>query len=83
MDWKLELVVVPVTDVDRAKSFYSEQLGFAVDHDTRVSDEMYIVQLTPPRSACSIAVGTGIVDTPPGSVQGLQLVVSDIEARPG
>jgi catechol 2,3-dioxygenase-like lactoylglutathione lyase family enzyme len=80
MDWKLELVVVPVTDVDRAKRFYSEQLGFVVDHDTRVSDEMHIVQLTPPGSACSIAVGAGIVDTPPGSVQGLQLVVSDIEA---
>jgi catechol 2,3-dioxygenase-like lactoylglutathione lyase family enzyme len=79
MDWKLELVVVPVTDVDRAKRFYGEQIGFVVDHDTRVSDEMRIVQLTPPGSACSIAVGTGIVDTPPGSVQGMQLVVSDIE----
>jgi predicted enzyme related to lactoylglutathione lyase len=79
MDWKLELVVVPVTDVDRAKRFYGEQVGFVVDHDTRVSDEMRIVQLTPPGSACSIAVGTGIVDTPPGSVQGMQLVVSDIE----
>jgi catechol 2,3-dioxygenase-like lactoylglutathione lyase family enzyme len=80
MDWKLELVVVPVTDVDRAKRFYSEQVGFVVDHDTRVSDELRIVQLTPPGSACSVAVGTGIVDTPPGSVQGMQLVVSDIEA---
>jgi predicted enzyme related to lactoylglutathione lyase len=79
MDWKLELVVVPVTDVDRAKRFYGEQVGFVDDHDTRVSDEMRIVQLTPPGSACSIAVGTGIVDTPPGSVQGMQLVVSDIE----
>jgi predicted enzyme related to lactoylglutathione lyase len=79
MDWKLELVVVPVTDVDRAKRFYGEQVGFVVDHDTRVSDEMRIVQLTPPGSACSVAVGTGIVDTPPGSVQGMQLVVSDIE----
>jgi predicted enzyme related to lactoylglutathione lyase len=79
MDGKLELVVVPVTDVDRAKRFYGEQVGFVVDHDTRVSDEMRIVQLTPPGSACSIALGTGIVDTPPGSVQGMQLVVSDIE----
>jgi catechol 2,3-dioxygenase-like lactoylglutathione lyase family enzyme len=80
MDWKLEVVVVPVTDVDQAKRFYSEQAGFVIDHDTRVSDEMHIVQLTPPGSACSIVVGTGIVDTPPGSVKGLQLVVSDIEA---
>jgi catechol 2,3-dioxygenase-like lactoylglutathione lyase family enzyme len=80
VDWKLELVVVPVTDVDRAKRFYSEQVGFVVDHDTRVSDEMRLVQLTPPGSACSIALGTGIVDTPPGSVQGMQLVVSDVDA---
>ena len=80
MDWKLEVVVVPVTDVGRAKRFYSEQVGFVVDHDTRVSDEMRIVQLTPPGSACSIVVGTGIVDMPPGSVKGLQLVVPDIEA---
>lgn len=80
MDWKLEVVVVPVTDVDRAKRFYSEQVGFVVDYDTRFSDEMRSVQLTPPGSACSIAVGTGIVDMPPGSVKGLQLVVSDIEA---
>ena len=80
MDWKLELVVVPVTDVDRAKRFYSEQVGFVVDHDTRVGDDMHIVQLTPPGSACSIALGTGVVDTPPGSVAGLQLVVPDINA---
>jgi predicted enzyme related to lactoylglutathione lyase len=80
MDWKLELVIVPVTDVDRAKRFYSEQVGFVVDHDTRISDEMRVVQLTPPGSACSIAIGAGLVNTPPGSVQGLQLVVSDIEA---
>ncbi|MGH3815517.1 MAG: VOC family protein [Pseudonocardiaceae bacterium] len=76
----LELVTVPVTDVDRAKRFYSEQVGFVVDHDTPVSDDMRVVQLTPPGSACSIALGTGIVDTPPGSAQGMQLVVSDIEA---
>ena len=80
MDWKLELIAVPVSDVDRAKAFYTEQAGFAADHDHRVSDEIRFVQLTPPGSACSIALGTGIVDTPPGSVQGLQLVVPDIEA---
>jgi predicted enzyme related to lactoylglutathione lyase len=80
MDWKLELVAVPVSDVDRAKAFYTEQAGFNVDHDHTVSDEIRFVQLTPPGSACSIALGTGIVDTPPGSVQGLQLVVADVEA---
>ncbi len=80
MDWKLELVGIPVSDVDRAKAFYTEQVGFVADHDHTVSDEIRFVQLTPPGSACSIAFGTGIVDTPPGSVQGLQLVVADIEA---
>ncbi|MGH3713481.1 MAG: VOC family protein [Micromonosporaceae bacterium] len=80
MDWKIELVVVPVNDVERAKRFYSEQLGFAVDHDTRVSDTMHIVQLTPPGSGCSIAISTGLVPTPPGAIQGIQLVVPDIEA---
>jgi predicted enzyme related to lactoylglutathione lyase len=80
MDWKLELVAVPVSDVDRAKAFYSEQAGFNVDHDHTVSDSLRFVQLTPPGSACSIALGTGIVDAPPGSAQGLQLVVPDIEA---
>ena len=80
MEWKLELVVVPVSDVERAKRFYSEQVGFAVDHDTRVSDDMHIVQLTPPGSACSIAIGKGMVATRPGTIQGLQLVVPDIEA---
>jgi catechol 2,3-dioxygenase-like lactoylglutathione lyase family enzyme len=80
MEWKLELVVIPVTDVDRSKHFYSEQLGFAVDHDTRIGDDVRVVQLTPPGSACSIAVGVGIVKSAPGSVQGIQLVVSDIEA---
>jgi predicted enzyme related to lactoylglutathione lyase len=80
MDWKLELVAVPVSDVDRAKAFYTEKAGFNADHDHRVSDEIRFVQLTPPGSACSIAIGTGIVDTAPGSVQGLQLVVSDINA---
>jgi catechol 2,3-dioxygenase-like lactoylglutathione lyase family enzyme len=80
MDWKLELVGIPVSDVDRAKAFYTEQVGFVADHDHTVSDEIRFVQLTPPGSACSITFGVGIVDTPPGSVQGLQLVVSDIEA---
>jgi predicted enzyme related to lactoylglutathione lyase len=80
MDWKLEVVVVPVADVERAKRFYSEQVGFVVDHDTRINDEMRVVQLTPPGSACSIVIGTGIADMQPGSVKGLQLVVSDIEA---
>jgi predicted enzyme related to lactoylglutathione lyase len=80
MDWKLELVAVPVSDVDRAKTFYTEQVGFNADHDHRVSDEMRFVQLTPPGSTCSIAIGTGITEAQPGSVQGLQLVVSDIEA---
>ncbi len=80
MDWKLELVAVPVSDVDRAKAFYTDQVGFDADHDHRVSEEMRFVQLTPPGSGCSIAIGTGIMQTQPGSVQGLQLVVADIEA---
>jgi predicted enzyme related to lactoylglutathione lyase len=80
MDWKLELVAVPVSDVERAKAFYAEQVGFNADHDHTVSDQIRFVQLTPPGSACSIAIGTGLTDSPPGSVQGLQLVVSDINA---
>ena len=80
MDWKLELVAVPVSDVDRAKTFYSEQVGFNADHDHHVSDDIRFVQLTPPGSACSIALGVGVSDAPPGSVRGLQLVVSDIIA---
>jgi predicted enzyme related to lactoylglutathione lyase len=80
MDWKLELIAVPVSDVDRAKAFYTEQIGFNADHDHTVSEEMRFVQLTPPGSACSIAIGTGIMDSPPGSLQGLQMVVSDVEA---
>jgi predicted enzyme related to lactoylglutathione lyase len=80
MDWKLELVAVPVSDVDRAKAFYVDQVGFDADHDHQVSEEMRFVQLTPPGSGCSIAIGTGIMDTQPGSMRGLQLVVSDIEA---
>ena len=80
MDWKLEVVPVPVTDVDRAKHFYSEQVGFVVDLDTQISDEMRLVQLTPPGSGCSIHLSRGILSMPPGELEGLQLVVSDIEA---
>ena len=80
MDWKLELIAIPVSDVDRAKAFYVEKVGFNADHDHTVSDKIRFVQLTPPGSACSIALGMGIVNTPPGSLQGLQLVVSDIHA---
>ncbi len=80
VDWRLELVQVPVSDVDRAKAFYTEKAGFNADHDHTVSDEIRFVQLTPPGSDCSIALGTGLSGMEPGSVQGLQLVVSDIEA---
>jgi predicted enzyme related to lactoylglutathione lyase len=80
MDYKLELVAVPVTDVDRAKAFYTEKVGFNADHDFQVNEEMRFVQLTPPGSACSIAIGSGIVESEPGTVAGLQLVVPDIEA---
>jgi predicted enzyme related to lactoylglutathione lyase len=80
LDWKLELVAVPVSDVDRAKAFYTEKVGFNADHDQRVSDNLRFVQLTPPGSACSIALGEGITQTKPGSAQGLQLVVRDIKA---
>jgi catechol 2,3-dioxygenase-like lactoylglutathione lyase family enzyme len=80
MDIKLELVTLPVSDVDRAKAFYVDQVGFNADHDHKVTDELRFVQLTPPGSACSIALGTGIVDTPPGSVKGIQLVVPEIHA---
>ena len=80
MDWKLELISVPVSDVDRAKAFYTEKAGFDADHDHTVSDEIRFVQLTPPGSACSIAFGKGLSTAAPGSVQGLQLVVDDIQA---
>ena len=80
MDWKLELVAVPVTDVDRAKAFYVEQVGFHADHDYQVNDALRFVQLTPPGSACSIVLGTGVTTMPPGSQQGLQIVVADVEA---
>lgn len=79
MDWKLELVIVPVSDVDRAKAFY-EQIGFVADHDHQVTEELRFVQLTPPGSNCSISIGTGLTDSPPGSLEGLLLVVADIEA---
>ena len=80
MDMKLELVAVPVTDVDRAKAFYVDQVGFNADHDHRVSDDLRFVQLTPPGSACSIVLGTGMTDMAPGSQTGLQVVVEDAEA---
>ena len=80
MDMKLELVGVPVTDVDRAKAFYVDQVGFNADHDHVVSDTLRFVQLTPPGSGCSITIGTGVTDMAPGSQKGLQLVVDDIEA---
>jgi catechol 2,3-dioxygenase-like lactoylglutathione lyase family enzyme len=80
MDWKLELVAVPVSDVDAAKAFYTERAGFDADHDHTVSEEIRFVQLTPPGSACSIAIGTGITDMVPGTLRGLQLVVPDIRS---
>ena len=83
MDLRLELVQVPVADVDRAKTFYTEIVGFRADHDTRLSDVVRVVQLTPPGSACSIAIGTGLSDMRPGSVEGLQLTVTDMDAARG
>jgi catechol 2,3-dioxygenase-like lactoylglutathione lyase family enzyme len=80
VDLKLELVLIPVSDVDRAKAFYVEKVGFNLDVDSRVSDQLRVVQMTPPGSACSITIGTGITDAAPGSVRGLHLVVTDIEA---
>ncbi len=80
MDFKLELIAVPVSDVDRAKAFYVDKAGFNADHDHRVNENLRFVQLTPPGSACSISIGTGLIDSAPGSLKGLQLVVSDIEA---
>jgi catechol 2,3-dioxygenase-like lactoylglutathione lyase family enzyme len=80
MDFRLELISVPVSDVDRAKAFYVDRVGFNPDHDHRVTDELRFVQLTPPGSACSIAIGQGLSQQPPGSAQGLQLVVEDVQA---
>jgi catechol 2,3-dioxygenase-like lactoylglutathione lyase family enzyme len=80
MEWKLELVAVPVSDVDAAKAFYVDKVGFNADHDHQISDEIRFVQLTPPGSACSIAIGTGITEASPGAAQGLQLVVDDAAA---
>jgi predicted enzyme related to lactoylglutathione lyase len=80
VDWKIELIAIPVSDVDRAKEFYTQKAGFNADHDHTVSDEIRFVQLTPPGSACSIAIGKGVIDTEPGSVQGMQMVVDDIHA---
>ena len=80
MDWRLELVVIPVSDVDRAKAFYTDQVGFDADQDHQISDELRFVQLTPPGSACSISLGIGVTDAVPGSVRGMQMVVPDIDA---
>ncbi|HEV2783740.1 MAG TPA: glyoxalase superfamily protein [Actinophytocola sp.] len=80
MDYKLELVIVPVSDVDRAKAFYAEKAGFTVDHDHTVNENLRFVQLTPPGSPCSIAIGKGVTDAEPGTAAGCQLVVRDIDA---
>ena len=80
MDWKLELVAIPVTDVDRAKSFYVDQVGFNADHDYQVNEELRFVQLTPPGSACSVVLGTGTTEMAPGSQKGVQVVVEDVAA---
>jgi catechol 2,3-dioxygenase-like lactoylglutathione lyase family enzyme len=82
-DFRLEVVQVPVADVDRAKAFYVDQLGFEADHDTRISDTMRVVQLTPRGSACSIVIGTGLNKMAPGSIEGLQLVTTDMDAARG
>src|ERR1700730_14932251 len=80
MDWKIELVAIPVTDVDRAKAFYVDQVGFNADHDYQVTEALRFVQLTPPGSACSIVLGTGVTEMSPGSQKGIQVVVPDAEA---
>jgi catechol 2,3-dioxygenase-like lactoylglutathione lyase family enzyme len=80
MNWMLEVITLPVSDVDRAKAFYADQAGFDVDHDTEFAQGMRVVQLTPPGSGCSIVVGQGLIDSPPGTVEGLQLVVPDVRA---
>ncbi len=80
MNWKIELVAIPVTDVNRAKAFYVDQVGFHADHDYQVNDDLRFVQLTPPGSACSVVLGTGITEMPPGSQKGVQMVVEDAAA---
>jgi catechol 2,3-dioxygenase-like lactoylglutathione lyase family enzyme len=80
MDWKIELVAIPVTDVDRAKRFYVDKVGFNADHDVQVHDALRFVQLTPPGSACSVVMGVGITEMPPGSQRGVQMVVADVAA---
>ena len=80
MDWKIEVVVIPVSDVDRAKRFYAEQCGFVVDLDHQATESIRLIQMTPPGSGCSITIGTGITDAEPGSVRGIQITVDDIEA---
>ena len=80
MDWKIELIAIPVTDVDRAKEFYEDKAGFTLDHDHTVNDQLRFVQFTPPGSGCSITIGQGITEAEPGSVQGVQIVVPDIQA---
>lgn len=80
MDWKIELVAIPVTDVDRAKAFYVDQVGFTADHDHQVNEDLRFVQLTPPGSACSVVLGTGVTQMQPGSQKGVQIVVGDVEA---
>jgi catechol 2,3-dioxygenase-like lactoylglutathione lyase family enzyme len=80
MDWKIELVAIPVTDVDRAKAFYVDQVGFNADHDIQVNDNLRFVQLTPPGSACSVVLGTGITEMAPGSQRGVQIVIADADA---
>jgi catechol 2,3-dioxygenase-like lactoylglutathione lyase family enzyme len=79
MDWKIELVAIPVTDVDRAKEFYVDQVGFHADHDYQVNDALRFVQLTPPGSACSVVMGAGVTQMPPGSQKGVQVVVADVD----
>jgi predicted enzyme related to lactoylglutathione lyase len=80
VDWKIELIAIPVSDVDRAKAFYTDQVGFNADHDHQVNEQLRFVQLTPPGSACSIAIGDGITDAEPGSVRGMQIVIDDADA---
>ncbi|HUP17267.1 MAG TPA: glyoxalase superfamily protein [Acidimicrobiia bacterium] len=83
MDYKLQLVLIPVTDVDRAKAFYTDKVGFSLDVDHRAGDEFRVVQMTPSGSACSVSIGIGLTDSAPGSAKGMHLVVTDIEAARG